>query len=182
MSDNEISADNVLEFPKTTAGIPSEPVGDEKTPAGPVVPPEVVAQKSTQSNEFVIKLIEKNRKKGIEQTQGKLERLTDRELHKDAQTESALRDMQGAVQGLLTWAEAVNSLTDYIKHDLVAMITNLQQQGAQAWQTAAHLQTLIETMKNKEQISEEELRATWDKLVVPPKGDTITPTDQKSAQ
>ena len=175
MSDNEISADNVIQFPQTTAGIQSEPVGDEKAP---VVAPEKIAEKATQSNEFIIKLIEKNRKKGIEQTQNKLEKLTDRELHKDAQTESALRDVQAAVQGLLTWAEAVNSLTDYIKHDLVSMITNLQQQGAQAWQTAAHLQTLIETMKEKQQVTEEELKGTWDKLVVPPKGST----NQKSAQ
>lgn len=161
MSDNDlVEKDNVVQFPVTTAG-------EVKEVQKPLVPAEQIAEKAANSQEFVMRLIEKNRKKGLEQTQHKLENLTERKINPEPTTEEALRDVQGAVQGLLTWAEAANSLIDLLKHDLVAMITNLQQQGAQGWQTAAYLQTLITTMKEKNLVTEEELRSTWDKTIVP---------------
>jgi hypothetical protein len=175
MSDNELVKDNVVQFPNTTA---AEEKAPEQTP--PMMDPQDVAKKATNSQEFVIKLIEKNRKKGIEQAQNKLEKLSDRELHSDPRTESALRDVQGALQGLLTWAEAANSLVDFLKHDLISMITNLQQQGAQGWQTAAHLQTLMTTLKEKGMVSEDELKATWEKLIVP--GAKAQQADQVTSQ
>jgi len=161
MSDNDLVQNNVIQLPPTTAG--------ETKPVAPqaVISTEEVNEKATNSQEFVMRLIEKNRKKGIEQAQRKLETLSEHELLEDPREENTLRDLMGALQGLLTWAEATSSLVDFVKHDLISMITNLQQQGAQSWQSAAHLQTLIALLKDKGQITEDEMKATWEKVVAP---------------
>ena len=153
---------NVIQFPKSSAApVAQELIRDKPTNMNDL------PQKAAQSQEFVMKLIEQNRKKGIEQLGSKVEALGARDLHPDPKTESALRDVQGALNGALVNIEAGSSLLDYVKHDLMAVIQNMEGFGQQGFQTAAHLQCLISLLVNKGMITHDEMKETWDALIKP---------------
>jgi len=153
--------DNVVQFPKSSAqhlaAVPA--VGEDVA--------EDVAEKAARSQEYVLSLIEKNRKKGIQALGEKVEILSNRELHPEPKTEAALRDVQGGLAATLTNMEASSSLLDYIKHDLMSVIQNMEGFGQQGFQTAAHLQCLIALLVNKGLITHEEMKSTWDALIKP---------------
>ena len=149
---------NVVQFPKTTAQPP--------VATGPVAGDDV-SEKAIKSQEYMLNLIEKNRKKGIQVLGEKVEILSNRDLHPDPKTESALRDVQGGLAATLTNMEASSSLLDYVKHDLMSVIQNMEGFGQQGFQTAAHLQCLIALLVNKGVITHMEMKETWDALIKP---------------
>jgi len=61
----------------------------------------------------------------------------------------------------------LNELVGLLEHDLVGMIKNMETQAAGQWTMQAHLQTLIETLKNNSVVTDQELEGTWNKIVVP---------------
>jgi hypothetical protein len=61
----------------------------------------------------------------------------------------------------------LEELVSMLEHDLIGMIKNIESQAAGAWTTQAHLQTLIETLKIKSVVTDDELKATWDTTITP---------------
>ena len=67
--------------------------------------------------------------------------------------------------------DAFSSLYDLVQvigSDLTLLIKNQETTVAAQWTTQAHLQTLIETLKNKTIVTNEELEATWKRIVPKP--------------
>ena len=131
-----------------------------------------------KGDETSIQLIMKNRKVGLEGLQRKVEGLEntiDRlpadhmvvtsEGNKPFNLKTALTEILQGLQSTLTGIEAVSSLDDMIIHDLAGCIHNIEKIGSANWQTGAHFQVLVEILKEKELITDEEMRAMWDKLV-----------------
>jgi hypothetical protein len=56
---------------------------------------------------------------------------------------------------------AMNDLLDIVTHDLTATLINMDKQIASETINGLHLQTLINTLKDKAVVSHEELEATW---------------------
>ena len=155
---------NVIQFPgKKTVEVKAEQTEEQK----PLVTTEEIMEKSDKSASFSMQLIDKNRKKGLEQIQAKLESLTERKLHQDPATESALRDVQGAIQGMLTFVEAANSLLNFMKHDFIAMMENIEGISQRSWYGGAHTQALMNLLKDKKVFTEEEFKEVWNRDVVP---------------
>jgi hypothetical protein len=152
--------DNVIQIP-TSAG------EGEETQEAP----------KQSSQELVLQLIEKNRKKGLETLDRKLDNLDDRGTLSDAAVESAVRNLTAGLKGSMTILEALNSLVDFIKHDLISTIQNLERQGQAQFQASAHLQALISLLKEREMITDDELRDSWNKLVQEAKEEGAKPTD-----
>ena len=61
----------------------------------------------------------------------------------------------------------LDELVSMLEHDLVGMIKTMETQAAGQWTTQAHLQTLIETLKNNSVVTDQELETTWNKIVTP---------------
>ena len=165
-----LMSDNVIQFPVTSAQREEPAIitpAQAKEATERLVSPEKIAEKSMQSQDFVMSLIEKNRKKGLEQVQTKLERLSEREINDNGNTENAIRTIQSAIQGLSIWAEATNSLVDLMKQDMIAVINGVQEQGKEGFRLSAHLQTLVTLLKEKSLITEDEMKSTWEKIIAP---------------
>jgi hypothetical protein len=52
-----------------------------------------------------------------------------------------------------------------IVHDLGSCIKTVEKVGASNWQTGAHLQVLIEVLKNKGLFEDSEMREMWNRLI-----------------
>lgn len=161
MSDNEIKDEN-LDFPTTGT------VGQDQKEL------EEVARKGDVNR---LALVQQNRKAGLDGLTRASEGLEEsiRRLPVDAMVvdegdgvfnlNQALREVLRSLQSALTAIEASQSLEDMLIHDLAGCIKNLEQIAAANWQTGANLQVVIEVLKSKELISEDELKATWEKLI-----------------
>jgi hypothetical protein len=131
-----------------------------------------------QQHELVLQLVEKNRFKGLENVEKRLDNLESRKTLTDAGTEEAVHNLTGGLRGAMTTLEALNSLVDFIKHDLVACIQNLEQQGRGNFQASAHLQTLLAVLKEKGIVDETELKAAWEGLMANVQGPQPTQLKQ----
>lgn len=151
-----MSDDKVVNFPSTAGG------ENQETSETPLSTATTAAPKR---NDVVLTLVDKNRKKGLEALEKRIENLDGRDTHENSQTESALRDITVGLKSIHTTVEALNSLSDMIRHDLINCIQNLEGQVQANWQSSAHLQTLVEVLKSKELITESELEETWTHLV-----------------
>ena len=149
----EKESDNLIKLP-TSGNQTEQPIkGNNRLPQPP------------DSNELILDLVEKNRKRGVEATEKRLDSLEERKTLEDPELESIIRDITGALRGGLTSVEALNSLSDFLKHDLIAAIQNVEQQSKTLWSQSAHLQTIINVLKEKDLVAEEELKAEWKKVV-----------------
>jgi len=115
----------------------------------------------------VLELVNRNRKSGLEALQKRLEG-----LEKDLETsnlsdnlENTLRDVKAALSGTLVSLEAQNSLLDMLCHDVGAGVYNLQVTQKALQVSNRHLQNLLDLLKNKEVITENELKENWDQLI-----------------
>jgi len=151
---DEKKPDNVIQL-NTSAG--------EQQELPLQAPEQEVLEKS--KHEMLLQLVEKNRFRGAETIEKKLDSLGDRDRLEDPKLESAVRDLTAGLGGALTSLEALNSLMDFIKHDLINAIQNLAQQARGNFQASAHLQTLIKVLEDKGVITDEVMRETWEGLM-----------------
>lgn len=121
-----------------------------------------------QSAEQALELIEKIRQNGSERIARHLDHLTSRELMSDPKLESALRDIASTLQATKETVEAMNSLLDIIKHDLILTVVNvgrqgeaLIHQGARGLEYEANLKATLRVLMKKEVILTDELKETW---------------------
>jgi len=120
---------------------------------------------SQEDHETVLQAVEDNRANGVKILSSKLDNLADRKIINDPVTESAIRDLTAGLGGVLTSLEGINAVIDYIKHDLLACIQNVEQQGHGNFQASAHLQTLLAIMKSKGMITEKDMEDEWKRLM-----------------
>jgi hypothetical protein len=166
-------ADNVVEFPATSASkadrpqrggmFPSDMPEEEKAK---FIEARKNAAKAQQGQEFLLKMVEKRRHEGVEVLSHKVENLEKNTcLAQQPEVEDRLRDLSKGMGGALTSLEAINSILDYFRHDLFQVIQNLTKLEQVQFQTGAHLQTLLRLLEKKEIISEQEMQSTWQEMM-----------------
>lgn len=140
----EKTPDNTIDFP-TTANRTEEQV--------------------EEANKLSVQIVDKNRQKGLQALDKKCFNFDQRKAMDDGHLENALRDVEGAIKAATTTLEALNSLADMIRHDLVNAVGNIEHQAIGQFQMSAHLQTLIALLQEKEIVTDDEMRQMWDKVV-----------------
>jgi len=153
MTDNKLP-DNVVELHTTRSPEQSNQLPEQAQPEAPEA-----------NNEMVLELIQKNRRKGLDKLERKIDNLNDRTPLTDPDLENTIRNLTQGMQGTLTSLEAVNSLLDFAVNDLVACIQNVERSARGQWQVSAHLQTLLSLLEEKGVITDTEMRDMWAKVV-----------------
>lgn len=183
MSDNDTIDNDIAEF-ETTAN-QELPMPDEVVPQPKPTPStEELQEMQEQSGEQMLQLIQRNRKFSHENLQKAFESLEDtvntvRENSKEAplfvtkdergkvtfSLEDSLRTILKGLGACLTSMEANNSLMDMLIHDLGGIVHNINQTQKSMLIANSHAQTLLELLKEKEVVTEPELKATWERLI-----------------
>lgn len=117
--------------------------------------PKEKEEQERQKHALIIQLIDKNRKDGIDA----LDKAIDVADH--AGVDPVVKK---GLKGALTSLEAINSLVDFIKHDLIHAIHNLDEQSKGNYQAAAHLQALIKSLNDKGIVNDQDLRDAWKEI------------------
>lgn len=155
MGNPAVPADNVVDFPTTSANSEEAAMSPEQAQA-----------EAMKKQEFLLKQIEKNRHVGVENLSKKVDSLENVEgVCEDAGVEGRLRDLSKGLGATLTSLEAINSMLDYYRHDLFAVIQNLTKLEKAQFNSGAHLQVLLQLLSDKEIISEEQMQETWNKMI-----------------
>ena len=172
-----MSEDNVVDFP-TTANEPEPPVVDTS--------PEGLRKLVEEGTPQVLQLVNQNRKEGAEQLRKKVDDMeTDLQMLR-RQTRSsgaamlALTDDGGSVvfsldntliniqkglQAVSTYADAQNSLMDMLINDMIGMVQNMNAAQQAIMVSNGQCQTLIQLLMDKGDITDDEMKATWDALL-----------------
>jgi len=117
-------------------------------------------EESTESQSFdphQLEMIKRGISGGLNMLNNALEK-------NDATSNVEVTQMMMSVQKTLV---NLGELVNLLEHDLIGMIKNLEGQAAGQWTMQAHLQTLIETLKQNAIVTDEELEITWNKLITP---------------
>ena len=126
-----------------------------------------VQQQAEDGVPVVVQKMDDNRADGMKNLDRRCDNFDHREMvtEDNPVDENHVRNMESAMKSVNQVLEALNGLMDMLRHDLVGCIRNIEAQSVSGWQMSAHLQTLIELMKEKGLITEEEMKATWDKII-----------------
>ena len=117
-----------------------------------------------QSPEEMLKLLDATRDSTMEKLNHHLENLESRSLIPVPEAEGAVRD---ATQGLLAakqHLEAMNSLIEFIKHDLILTVMNVGQQGRAVMELAANTKAILKVLVDKDIILKDELKEAWEAI------------------
>jgi len=111
--------------------------------------------------------LDTNRKEAQAHLEKKCDNLDSREPISVAKpiTEDTVRDIEGALKSTLTSIESLNAIIDMLRHDLVNVIQNMEHNGASMFQSSCHLQVLLDVLREKGIISEEEMKKKWEEVV-----------------
>jgi len=140
--------------------IPMPNLGKQASPAQ-------VEKAMSRDPNFLMQMIHKNRTKGFEQLEKKLENLQERELLADPQSEMAMRDAGQALAALMKIVEAQNSLLEILLQNQNEMGEVIDLGRAHALSNSGHIQNLKECLVESHVISEETLQANWKDKIVP---------------
>ena len=88
-------------------------------------------------------------------------------LNKAIETSDMPSDLTTMMFSVQKTLNNLRVLVNLVEHDMVGLIKNMEAQAAGQWTTQAHLQTLIETLKASNVITDETLEATWNELIPP---------------
>jgi len=176
MSDEQ----NVLPFPTTATE--EDPVQEQVDTS-----PEGLKKLAEKGVPQVLRLVNENRKKGIENLrrraeslQGALEKLdawrsrsqSPMMLLKNDRDEivisldNELLNIQNALDATLTATEAQDSLLDMLVNDVIGMVQNANAMQNAIMVSNGQSQTLIQLLIDKEIITDDEMRETWNELVL----------------
>lgn len=153
--------EKVVDFPTTQT---------EEAPLREPLTPEQVAQMEEKGATKVLDMIDKNKAAGINQLQGSVDQQEGRaRLHHPGENglfhlEDTVRALEKGVGGALTTVEALNSLVDMIRHDMVAIIQNLQQIQQAAVINNTQVNVLLRLLDEKGVINEEDMNRKFKEL------------------
>lgn len=150
-------------------------------------------EKAKKGNAVILNMIQKNRTSGLERADSALKSLDDvNGVANEPLVEARLRALETGLRGLTTAVDAISNLCDVLGKDLVALLMNLDQQMAAGALYGMHLQTVIDTLKEKNLVTNEELEKVWVRLqhemkaaqqrATPPDNSPISPEDESPAQ
>ncbi len=167
-----------LPFP-TTASQEEDPVIDTS--------PEGLRKLVEEGTPQVLKLVNRNRRNGAEQLRQKIE-LFDTELQviekwrkanqaplfviRDKNDnmifslENSLLNIQKALDGVSNYCDAQNSLMDMLINDMVGMVQNLNAAQHAIMVSNGQCQTLIQLLIDKTVITEEQMKETWNTIIL----------------
>lgn len=154
--------ENVVDFPTTQT--------EEETPMRKALTPEQVAQMEEKGATKVLELIDKNKAAGISQLQNAVAQQDNRpRLYVPGETgvahlENTVRALEKGIGGALTVTEALNSLVDMIRHDIVAMVQNLQQIQQAAIINNTQVNVLLNLLDEKGVINEADMSRKFREL------------------
>jgi len=147
----------VVEFPTTQKEV------EQRNP----LTPEQLAQMDEKGVSKVLELIDKNKENGIKMMQNSVDQKRVPHYSEDVgmkHIENTVRVLEKGIQGALTSVEAINSLVDMIRHDMVAIVNNLQQIQQAAVTNNTQVNVLLQLLDDKGVITEQELKDTFKKL------------------
>ena len=131
--------------------LPSKQKDLDETLANSVTTPETEANEAQTFDPLNLEMIKRGIRSGLER------------LEKAIETENTA-NVAPAIQRTLT---NLQKLVDLLEHDVVGMIKSVESQAAAQWTTQAHLQTLLETLKENSVVTNEQLETTWKKVITP---------------
>ena len=173
-----MTEENVVDFP-TTAQKKEDPKEVDTSPEG-------LKKLAEENIPQILKLINKNRHEGVENLQRKTENLHQalKSLAEWAQEQqhpilkaqdnlgntkfildNELRSIDSALGSVLTVLEAQNSLLDMLINDTIGMIHNIQSTQQAVIIASGHSQTLIQLLLDRGDITEEEMKTTWQSIM-----------------
>jgi hypothetical protein len=155
-----VDKNNVVEFPGSDPKIQEE--------LDKEFAPEEVQEAVNKGQQIALQQMEKDRKDGLEKADKAVWNLDNDETIvriEDKDIERRLRNLEMGLRGLTTSVDGANKLLDVIKHDLIKSLTQLEEIMASTFSAGAHLQVLIHVLREKGQVTEEELKEAWGKLV-----------------
>lgn len=88
-------------------------------------------------------------------------------LDKAIETSDLAPDRAAMASAIQKTLKNMSSLVSLIEHDMVGAIKGLENQAIGQWTTYAHMKVLIETLKEKEIVTDSELESTWNKIIPP---------------
>lgn len=115
-----------------------------------------------QANKVKLETLQEDKQKGLQRCDEALKNLNDATgLAPDPSTEQRLRSLEMGLRGLATAVNSMNALFDVLAHDLIQMIMGHEKQNAAMMLNSVHLQSMLDILKQKELITEEELKHTF---------------------
>lgn len=156
--------DNIIKLPNSRGKVPEGPPTREiKEGTQPPRNPVGGAQPDPQE---ILKRIATNRQKGLSDLENKVDGFDiKRKVPYEPHIEDRFRDSEAALKAVHTNLEALNAMVDMIAHDLIGAIQNLEQNAVAQFQASAHLQVLLQVLKDGGIVTEEQLREVWDKTI-----------------
>lgn len=146
-------ADNIVKGPEQVQGVP---IIGQNQPSPKMNPRAVIAKAG------------ENRAVGMKSLVDKVDSFDrPRSVQYEPHVEDRFRDSEGAIKSILTHLEGLNTLLDATLTDLVTLASNLEHNAISQTQASAHLQVLIETMRRKGIVTDDELKAVWEELITP---------------
>jgi len=118
--------------------------------------------KVKKGHEAIIHTVDKNRFEGLKALEEKIG-LFDT-FNNDIKSDR-LYNVESAIRAIATTTEAINRLTDMLRHDLLELIGNVEKLANSNWRTAAYVQSLLNLLMEKGTISDEELKQSWNKTI-----------------
>lgn len=126
----------------------------------------------------VLRRIAANRQKGLVDLENKVDGFDiKRKVPYEPHVEDRFRDSETALKAVHTNLEALNAMVDMIAHDLIGAIQNLEQNAVAQFQASAHLQVLLQVLKDEGIVTDEQLKEVWDKTIAA--NAPTDPEDQK---
>ena len=124
-----------------------------------------IGEKLDSSDENSVEMIKRGIKGGLSILEKQISLWDNLDYENNSEVEDlAYRSLKGVKNTLSN----LNQLVDMIQHDTVGVIQNLENQMIGQWTSQAHLQTLIETLKKNDLITEKQLEQTWNEIVPKP--------------
>jgi len=156
--------DNVIDLPT------SRTEDNTTEPAAPVVEnlEDQLEKRSEKSAEFMVDLMDKQRKEGLELLLKKLEGLSSsREVLDDAKAENVTRFLGQGLGASSQTLQALSALIDVLVHDVGVTVQNIHRHAMGLEQISTHLQALMNLALEKGIVTEEEMREEVGKVLNP---------------
>lgn len=145
---------NVVDFPNKKQEAPSE---------------EELVQKANQGVAQLIQTVDQNRLVGLKRLEECTLRYDDREAISGENakqfSEDMLRDLESGIRSSFQTLEALNTLIDMIRHDLIGAIQNTESMQVANIQVSTYVQTLLSVLEEKGIVTEQEMKEMWDKII-----------------
>jgi hypothetical protein len=136
----------------------------------PPMTPEQLAKIEEQGAEKVLNLIDKNRETGLKQLSRAVDDQEERKtfMSSDGALENTIRVLEKGQQGALTYTEATDSLIDMMRQDIITAIQSMQQMYKVLMSDNTQLAVLLEVLRKKNMVSEEEMVEVFKELTRKP--------------